>query len=74
MAEQTPERFCEHQTRYNPQDRKYHCAFGDWQCASPLCFYATPKEIPEKGCSVANKEGKLAKAIIGGLAEAGLLP
>jgi len=66
MAEQIPERFCEFQRRYNPQYKNFHCAISDWQCSSPICSYFSKSEMPKEGCSIANREGKLAKTIIGG--------
>lgn len=74
MGGKMPERFCEFQTKYNPQYKNFHCAIGDWQCARPICSYSSKSEMPKKGCDIANKEGRLIKTIVGGLAKEGLLP
>lgn len=74
MAEQIPEKFCEFQRKYNRQYNKFHCAVGDFQCSNPICSYSSKVEMPEEGCDIANKEGKLAKTLIEGLAREGLLP
>ena len=52
-----PKRFCEFQGEYDPEYRKYCCIIGDWQCSAPLCFYRSKRNMPNRGCEIANLEG-----------------
>ncbi len=72
-----PEPFCEFHTQWNPKYQKFHCMLGDWQCRNPICSYGAKSQLPERGCGIANHEGKRAKyclGILGALANEGLLP
>jgi hypothetical protein len=62
----TPLKFCKFQRGYDLRSQRYHCAITDWQCDNPLCSYKTKRDLPKKGCGIANLEGKAIEVVLGG--------